>query len=552
MKSRKEMLYILSFICVVLIDWVRTSFPWHVREPVINLFGIVMIVVTISFIGKRKIVLSNYIPWLLIWILGTVIGFFWWEKYSENIFLWQYITFSLVIGCFGVAVIYLWKARIPFTMINRKNLLAVLLSGIMTILILLSKDSRIWTLLYLGVFSLFYFIPYTKTDRVIFWRGAAKGVLIGSFLIQIFAFVFRPYDEIRYKGAFNNCNMNALMYLMAFTATLYLLHCAYWKMKKCKNSKRILPGIVLYSFCAVVLFCFILYTMTRTAVLVLACEMIAFILLEVFIYKNIDLKKSFLNMVLCVVGILVLFPAVFLSIRYIPTIFQQPVWWENEHSPDRIHSFDDDDSEKYVSFEDIMQLMFARFGVSDSENSAQSENTFVTATEYPQRIPAATPKPAGTMVPSDVGQAVEEVPERGYELLTEEEAQSSMRIRWHIFKLYFTNLNFRGHNVVDGHFFITENYIAFHAQNVFLQIAFLHGIPAGLCFLILSVWLFISYARLAIRGKRAEDILPILFWIVFIGYGMLEAVWYPGQSVLFFMYLVPKIMIDRGTLKKKK
>jgi len=46
------------------------------------------------------------------------------------------------------------------------------------------------------------------------WDGLANGIILGFFLIQIFAYGFRPYDEVRYKGAYSNCNVNSLMYLM--------------------------------------------------------------------------------------------------------------------------------------------------------------------------------------------------------------------------------------------------------------------------------------------------------------------------------------------------
>ena len=134
-------------------------------------------------------------------------------------------------------------------------------------------------------------------------------------------------------------------------------------------------------------------------------------------------------------------------------------------------------------------------------------------------------------------------------LLTEEEANSSMRVRLEIYKRYWNHLNWNGHILEEGYFPITEDYHAWHAQNVFLQIAFYHGIPAGICFILLMIGLGVWAVKLAIKGGRKENILPLLIGMFFIGYGMMECVWYLGQGVLFFLYLIPRIMIDDRTNK---
>ena len=44
--------------------------------------------------------------------------------------------------------------------------------------------------------------------------GMVDGTIISFFMLQIFAYGFRPYDVVRYIGAFSNSNITALHYLL--------------------------------------------------------------------------------------------------------------------------------------------------------------------------------------------------------------------------------------------------------------------------------------------------------------------------------------------------
>ena len=119
-----------------------------------------------------------------------------------------------------------------------------------------------------------------------------------------------------------------------------------------------------------------------------------------------------------------------------------------------------------------------------------------------------------------------------------------MGARYYIWKAYLSNLNVFGHELEEGYFQVTETYHAYHAQNVFIQVLFYYGIPAGILFIVLMATLGIQALRIAVKNRSVEAILPLLVWTVFIGYGLSECVWYMGQSILFLMYLTPKILID--------
>lgn len=117
---------------------------------------------------------------------------------------------------------------------------------------------------------------------------------------------------------------------------------------------------------------------------------------------------------------------------------------------------------------------------------------------------------------------------------------SSGRIRIEIWKKYLQNLKIRGHKQREGYFQITPSYHAWHAQNLWIQCLYYFGIPAGILWLILSIALpCADIKRYLKKGAcRKYGLVPIVFIILFLGFGTLEVVWNPGQLILCLVYLV--------------
>ena len=51
-----------------------------------------------------------------------------------------------------------------------------------------------------------------------------------------------------------------------------------------------------------------------------------------------------------------------------------------------------------------------------------------------------------------------------------------------IYAYFWNHLNWTGHHRDDGGFYISEESYMEHAHNMFLQVAYDYGIPAGICF----------------------------------------------------------------------
>ncbi len=523
----KSLLYIVCFACIMLIDWSRGGAGWVYWATFINLTGLVMAVVMASHFSWKNQPWGKYALWGGIWLLGTGVGYLIWQRNPGDVFLSQYLTAAISLLGLGVIALRIWIDRTKLQNANIGHPLMIAAWVIFSVLMVCSRYGEVWQLFYLLMFGMFYLIPYSQEEKEELWTGLADGCIAGFFIIQIWAYGFRPYDVVRYSGAYGNCNMNALFYLVTYIMVLYRLHYLWHREDTSGDKKKkVTIGKVFFVVLAAGLCNFMLFTMGRTALLVAMLVTVVYGVLEFLVFRKIGIRKLLLNCAVYGLCIGITFPCVYLTIRYLPTILHHPVWWGGEYSVDKVHSFDPYDSEKYISLDEALEAMLGRFWETDKE-SASAEAVFANA------LFVSNGSITLSMPDADAS-----------ELLTGEAAGNSMAIRFAIYKKYLQNLNLTGHEMEEGYFPITESYHAWHAQNVFIQVLFYYGVPAGILFIVLMAVLGIQAFRKAIRNRNAEDILLLLVWLVFVGYGVMECVWYMGQSILFLMYLVPKLLID--------
>ena len=93
-----------------------------------------------------------------------------------------------------------------------------------TVWSVISVAGRWWPLWFLLMFGSFYLIRFSMEDRATLLDAMIDGTIASFFVIQSYAFLFRPYDIVRYRGAFNNCNMMALYYLIVYCMILFKIH----------------------------------------------------------------------------------------------------------------------------------------------------------------------------------------------------------------------------------------------------------------------------------------------------------------------------------------
>lgn len=117
---------------------------------------------------------------------------------------------------------------------------------------------------------------------------------------------------------------------------------------------------------------------------------------------------------------------------------------------------------------------------------------------------------------------------------------TALGARLSIYRAYFRDLNLLGHGPAEGMYqFKDWDYHAWHAQNLWLEVAYRYGIPAGILFAAVTVWLLVSHTRrLKLCPDSARAAIPLLMCLVFFGYGTMECVWNTGQYILVLFFLV--------------
>lgn len=119
----------------------------------------------------------------------------------------------------------------------------------------------------------------------------------------------------------------------------------------------------------------------------------------------------------------------------------------------------------------------------------------------------------------------------------EKEEESFTNGRMYIFQQYYDRLDKRGHDDM-GVMEPDGNYLA-HAHNIYLQVAYDHGIPVGAVFLLLGVGTFLQalfYYRRH-RDDRECALFPLALLILFAVAGLSEWIFHPCCPIAFSLLL---------------
>ena len=365
---------------------------------------------------------------------------------------------------------------------------------------------------------LFRSLKINKNEQELMLRGLIYGIISSYFIIQGSAFVFRPYDIVRYMGSYNNPNMNALFYVVVFAA--FLANHFFIIDKKSKSIYRITNYVFMMS-----VFGFTILSMGKAAFL--SEIFLMFLYLFVMCKKtNEKVRFVFSQTIVWICVTLALTPLCFISARYLPPLFHHSVWFYGEYSTERVHSFDAYDSEKYPEVVEVVNELLDRYlGIGIIPTTKPK-------TELLERNQNIKSKAVA-------GDGADEM----HPLYIEGEASNTYSARIGIWKEYYKRLNLTGHKIEEPHFWLTENYYILHAHNLFLEFAYNFGVVIGFFF-------FLGYTIFAIKQilhtykKRNFKNFSILIMFLILGlFGMFELDFYVGQAplTLFFFMLVNMI-----------
>lgn len=406
--------------------------------------------------------------------------------------------------------------------------------------IILYRNTRGWPVYLVCAFVLFYVNMAAWEGKASLLRNICNGILLHFGVMVLYCLLHRPYmffQYYRYPFIFHTVTMSAVYLALVVGAAFVKFLDAY--RRDCRFG-AVYKELFLFGVSAV----YLLLTLSRTgylAVLVMAVVMIP--------VTCCSMKSRWRSMLrsgaMMLLAAIVCFPAVFTAQRVGPAVIARPELHEIEELPVEIVHGRDMDSEYYITIQRFIQVFQMKvLGIPEMESlqamdmltDAEEECTdgFVRVDDEEILLASAGDTDAGMKnMSTDSGIDVEE-----------EDSYTNGRLK--IFRLYYNNLNKIGHDDMgimepNGHYNV-------HAHNIYLQVAYDHGIYVGVIFILLGAGTLVQAAVYYHRRKedRVCAALPLALLILFAVAGLTEWIFHPCSSIAFCLLLtMAPLLIDR-------
>lgn len=521
--SKKRMLYTICFFLFCVID--QRSKTASGLDGVIETFrdmaGILMAAIIMSHYKWEEFMAHKalYAIWTGIW--GAAGALFIVFGQPLVYFMNERIMIALDVLVFGYVVIHTIISVFIEKKYPKLNKGMFGLWVVMMLLMIFSRSDYVWPFCYFIMFGCFYLTDFTEEEQEDLYQGIMNGVIFAFFAFQGFCCVFRPYDQVRYTGIYNNCNLNGLFYLVVLAAVFgKILYVTKESKHKFWRAFYWLGAGVVYSF--------IFMTIGRTVWLV------SFILGLLFLsfYQRLKQKKHYIrNGLLLVLCICMMFPVTFGMTRYLPPVFHHPVWFWGEWSEGRVHSWDAWNSEKYVEIGDVFETALGR------------------TTEFFEKKVFVIRAYAAELHDNSTEEELKEAARRHDAAVLQDmdEYNNSILVRKTIYQQYLKQLNLFGHKKNDQGFQLSPFYWVGHAHNIYLQYATDFGVITGVLFITINICLIYIIDRYKKDNMKAVGIL--LLCLVILLDGMLEYSWGSGAITIVLLFVGWKEIIQERTKK---
>lgn len=568
----KRIIYIVGFVCLVLIDAIMGSETGGVRHGMKNYTGVVLGLVILTAYRLKDFLKLPYLLWTVIFFIGRAEILQWVEvNYWEHMVL-RVNTALWAAGVYGLVVIrmlYLYIAEREKPKMNWPMFAVWLFTMVWMVVV---QPETTWQLSILLYFAPFYLTNFKEKDLNNLYTGLAEGIIIGFLMVQGWALMHRPYDtmDFRYAGANSNCNINALFYCGVYSAVL----CKWYQMKLRRRHVLLRIPIILLTGVVVSL---TVFTGGRSALITEVLLTLIFLVFQALARKRGKILEFLLDGVILCGVILLCFEPTFKLVRYLPAIVDEPVYVDGENIETKIQQGDPIDDEKYVDFEEMLEENFGRI-LWFLESEEKTEDA-VSQVGVLQREPAKAEFNLlwllGPSLKVEAANRSIKVPEEWYEvywypedtmfmepgcdsrhpILLPEEYNDYVKIRMAIWQYYFMELNLTGvHEETEGPW-ITRYFQAIHTHNFFLQMAYEFGWLVGVLLIFLSIQLY-NKALFGIGERKSGAwyyrlFVTLSYATVMVAFGMLEMSWVFGYLSFTMFFLVQYVLYHKNDVSKK-
>ncbi len=485
------------------------------------------------------------------------------------------------------------------------NIYLLFLTVLFLFLVIL-RNTRWWTVVFVLSFTLFYIRFYHWKGRRGWLTTLCRGICLQFICMVIYCLLHRYFLSFlytRYSMDFHTVTITAV-YLTMVEAAALVLFLGKWQQTMGCSVKDRLAILWKEALLLGVASSYLLLTMSRTGVMAVAAVALVLLAAMVIMQK----KAKVLVSIAAMIGVTVLtFPVIFTGQRILPVVVGEPKIFEIESYPDVVMRGSHWDSMYYICLERFSQVFGTKmFGLPEASydfyGDSKEEETTASVTDIGQDDVAAVTEQenpaeenesaasAGTLTiaawktVASVGEevvdaegsvaaedsaaedaaagdtaaedtAVEEivsentaVEDTGAEdtAVVDSEQQDEgdyTNGRLSIYRSYLEQMTLWGHDGMGA--VLEDGSIAMHAHNVFLQVAFDHGILAGIWFGLFLLLTFLQaclYYKRCMRSGRISEaekqsaLLPLAAVTAFGAAGMVEWVFTLCNPMTIFLF----------------
>ena len=402
-------------------------------------------------------------------------------------------------------------------------------------LIIIYRNTRGWPIYLVCCYGLFYLNMAAWDKKAGLLKNICNGILLNFIAMVVYCLLHRPYmffQYYRYPFIFHTVTMSAVYLALVVCAALVKFMDAYRRRPRLASVYKELIVLGVSSV-------YLLLTLSRTGYL--AIVVTAMIVIPTMCFSLKNRWRSMLQSIgMIILAAVVCFPVTFTAQRMIPAVTARPIMFEIEELPVEIVHGRDMDSYYYITLQRFIQVFQMKILGIPEEESLRAIYMVSDAKDVIQGNPLLM-ETEEILLASAEDVAVDiETPEEP------EGDDSYTNGRLEIFRVYYSNLNKNGHDDMgimepDGHFNV-------HAHNIYLQVAYDHGIYVGIVFIILGAGTLVQAAVYFHRCKDDRECaaLPLALLILFAVAGLTEWIFHPCSPIAYcFLMTLAPLLFDR-------
>lgn len=359
--------------------------------------------------------------------------------------------------------------------------------------IIVFRNGRWWTVVMAVAFTLFYLTYGMWEHREKLLVNIVRGIVIQFVWATGYCLLYRPYvtyRNARYTHIFHTVTITAAYLTMVECAAIVLLLGKLAKQRKLKDCWKELTFFGIVSS-------YMLFTMSRTAFFAVGVTALFALILMSAGKRQKKLNCLVKNLGMMILAVVVCLPVTFSLQRNVPILVSEPYLYEIEYSlycPDDVMRGRNLDSKNFMRVGRFIDVFADKiFGIPEGTFDIYGEIAEYERT-HSNKVASGILEMTDTeiMIPGIVDNnqlvaSADYVPDASFEEIPQDEDYTNGRLD--IFRSYIEQLNMTGHEGMGA--VLKDGEIATHAHNIYLQVAYDHGIPVGILFVLVGIGTFI-------------------------------------------------------------